>query len=115
VKLISIVFVVAACGGGPKKPAPEPINNEVKTEPAPTKPATAGQAKVITKTAQGGIVELQGDRGVAMLDANEQMNAHCGVGNYTITQEGEEAVGADSAGSEVRTATAWRVYYACNK
>src|SRR3970282_107595 len=88
----------------------------------------------------GGVIELQGDRGKAMEQANQEMNAHCGPGNFTITQEGEEAIGTDTGAREdtaeatkssrsgrrsstdsttvattsTRTATAWRVHYACN-
>ncbi len=75
-----------------------------------------------------------------MEQANGEMNAHCGPGNFTITQEGEEAIGTDTvarqdtaedsktsrsgrrsstdsttvAQTSTRTATAWRVHYACN-
>jgi hypothetical protein len=68
------------------------------------------------------------------------MASHCGPNNYTIVQEGEEAIGTDTysredtnAGSttspdgrntragatttgqqSTRTATAWRVHYQCN-
>ncbi|MDQ3369953.1 MAG: hypothetical protein M3680_31425 [Myxococcota bacterium] len=99
-----------------------------------------GSAKVISRTQSGGVIELQGDRGKAMEQANGEMNRHCGPGNFTITQEGEEAIGtdtfvredtsSDSATSRsgrrsatdttttgqqsTRTATAWRVHYQCN-
>ncbi len=102
--------------------------------------AACGSARVISRTQAGGVIELQGDRGKAMEQANSEMNAHCGPGNFTITQEGEEAIGTDTvaredtsadsatsrsgrrsssdsttvAQSSTRTATAWRVHYACN-
>ena len=102
--------------------------------------AACGSAKVIQRTQAGGVIELQGDRGKAMEDANQQMASHCGPNNYQIVQEGEEAVGTDTysredtnaasqtsrsgrtttAGSttqgetSTRTATAWRVHYQCN-
>jgi hypothetical protein len=103
--------------------------------------AGCGAAKVISRNAQGGIIELQGDRGKAMEDANQQMAAHCGPGNFSITQEGEEAIGTDTVQQQqtqdtehtsksgrttkddqqttnvtsTRTATAWRVHYACGQ
>ncbi|HEV7555748.1 MAG TPA: hypothetical protein VGO00_09855 [Kofleriaceae bacterium] len=103
--------------------------------------AGCGMAKVISRNKQGGIIELQGDRGKAMEDANQQMAAHCGPGNFSITQEGEEAIGTDTVQQQqttdtehtsrngrttkddekqtevtsTRTATAWRVHYACGQ
>ena len=102
--------------------------------------AACGSARVIQRTQGGGVIELQGDRGKAMEQANQEMASHCGPNNYTIVQEGEEAVGTDtytredtSAASQTsrsgrtthagqtttgttstRTATAWRVHYQCN-
>ena len=102
--------------------------------------AACGSVRVIQRTQTGGVIELQGDRGKAMEQANSAMASHCGPGNFTITQEGEEAVGTDTytredtsaasqtsrngrrteAGStttgaqSTRTATAWRVHYQCN-
>lgn len=102
--------------------------------------AACGSAKVIQRTQSGGIIQLDGDRGKAMEQANQQMSSHCGPGNYTITQEGEEAIGTDTFTREdtaedtavsrsgrrastdsttvgqtsTRTATAWRVHYVCN-
>jgi hypothetical protein len=102
--------------------------------------AACGSARVIQRTEGGGTLELQGDRGKAMEDANSQMAAHCGgPGTYRVVQEGEEAIGTDtytredtSAGSttsrsgrttqsgstttgqqSTRTATAWRIHYVC--
>ncbi len=102
--------------------------------------AACGSARVISRTQAGGVIELQGDRGKAMEQANSEMNSHCGPGNFTITQEGEEAIGTDTVARQdtaedsktsrsgrrsstdsttvgttsTRTATAWRVHYACN-
>ncbi|MGE5181440.1 MAG: hypothetical protein ACM31C_05240 [Acidobacteriota bacterium] len=106
--------------------------------------AACGTARVIQRTQTGGIIELQGDRGKAMEQANQEMASHCGPNNYTIVQEGEEAVGTDTYSQSntqygqgtstspdgqqqvtqggqqtnqvqsTRTATAWRVHYACN-
>ena len=102
--------------------------------------AACGSARLIQQTPQGGILELQGDRGKAMEDAQNQMSAQCGPNNYTIVQQGEEAIGTDtysrqdssavdqtsrsgrtttsdstsSGVQSTRTATAWRVHYQCN-
>jgi hypothetical protein len=101
--------------------------------------AACGAARLVQRTQTGGTLELQGDRGKAMEDANQQMAAHCGPNNFTILQEGEEPVGTttytredqatDTATSRsgrraasdttttstqtTRTATAWRVHYQC--
>lgn len=101
--------------------------------------SACGAAKVIQRTQTGGVIELQGDRGKAMEQANGEMSAHCGPGNYTIVQEGEEAIGTDTFTREdtaedtrtsrsgrrsstdstttgqtsTRTATAWRIHYQC--
>jgi hypothetical protein len=99
-----------------------------------------GSARVIQRTQTGGVIELQGDRGKAMEQANQEMASHCGPNNFTIVQEGEEAIGTDTYTREdtnaasatsrngrytesgatttgqqsTRTATAWRVHYQCN-
>jgi hypothetical protein len=102
--------------------------------------AACGSAKVIQRTQAGGVIELQGDRGKAMEQANAEMAAHCGgPGSWDITQEGEEAIGTDTFTREdtnaasqtsrsgrrttsgstttgqtsTRTATAWRIHYTC--
>lgn len=102
--------------------------------------AACGSAKVIQRTQTGGVIELQGDRGKAMEQANQEMAAHCGgPGSWDITQEGEEAIGTDTFTREdtnsrtdtsrsgrhtkdsstttgqtsTRTATAWRIHYTC--
>jgi hypothetical protein len=102
--------------------------------------AACGSARVIQRTQAGGVIELQGDRGKAMEQANQEMAAHCGPNNFTIVQEGEEVVGTDTYTREdtsaaatesrsgrtqyadstttgqtsTRAATAWRVHYQCN-
>ncbi len=102
--------------------------------------AACGSARVIQRTQTGGVIELSGDRGKAMEQANQDMAGHCGPNNFTIVQEGEEAVGTDTYSREdtnnsehtsrngrttnggqttqgqtsTRTATAWRVHYQCN-
>ena len=106
--------------------------------------AACGSARVIQRTQTGGTIELSGDRSKAMEQANQEMASHCGPNNYTIVQEGEEAVGTDTytnkntqygqgtstspdgqesvtqggantqTTSSTRTATAWRVHYQCN-
>ena len=100
--------------------------------------AACGSARVIQRTQTGGVIELQGDRGKAMEQANQEMASHCGPNNYTIVQEGEEAIGTDTYSRQdtnsggqsngrsyqegsttqgqqsTRTATAWRVHYQCN-
>lgn len=102
--------------------------------------AACGSARVIQRNQSGGVIELSGDRGKAMEQANQEMAAHCGPNNYQITQEGEEAIGTDTVMQEdtaqdsrtsrngrrsstdssttqttsTRTATAWRVHYQCN-
>jgi len=102
--------------------------------------AACGSARVIQRTQAGGVIELNGDRGKAMEQANQEMASHCGPNNYTIVQEGEEAIGTDTYSREdtsasanqspngraqhadsttqgqtsTRTATAWRVRYQCN-
>lgn len=102
--------------------------------------AACGSARVIQRNQNGGIIELQGDRGKAMEQANSEMAAHCGPNNFSVVQEGEEAIGTDTFSREdtaqdtavsrngrrastdstttgqqsTRTATAWRVHYQCN-
>jgi len=102
--------------------------------------AACGSARVMQRTQTGGVIELSGDRGKAMEQANQDMAGHCGPNNFTIVQEGEEPVGTDTYTREdtnntdhtsrngrtttndsttqgqtsTRTATAWRVHYQCN-
>ncbi|HEX2690263.1 MAG TPA: hypothetical protein VHN14_26795 [Kofleriaceae bacterium] len=103
--------------------------------------AACGTARVIHQDQAGGVIELQGDQGKAMEQANQEMAAHCGAGNFTVVSQGEEAIGTDTVTSEdqatnsktsrsgrhtatdtsttattsTRTATAWRVHYQCGQ
>ena len=102
--------------------------------------AACGSARVIQRTQTSGVIELDGDRSKAMEQANQEMAAHCGANNYTMVQEGDEAVGTDTYSQantqdtqqtsrsgrtttedtqtnqvqSTRTATKWRVHYQCN-
>lgn len=58
--------------------------------------AACGSARVIKRTQYGGVIALQGDRGKAMEQAHKEMGGHCGPGNYSIVQEGEEVIGTDT-------------------
>ena len=40
--------------------------------------AACGSARVIQRNQSGGVIELSGDRGKAMEQANQEMAAHCG-------------------------------------
>ena len=101
------IALLFACGG---KPAPEPVKNVAPTSQVAPQ---GGGAKVIGRTNNGGVVELNGDREAAMKQALDEMRAHCGPDAFTIVQEGEEAV-RDESGTGPRT-TAWRVHYQCNE
>lgn len=57
--------------------------------------AACGSATLVTQNQAGGVFRINGDRGKGMEDAQKQMAAHCGPGNFTITQQGEEAIGTD--------------------
>ncbi len=101
--------------------------------------AACGAARVIHQDQTGGVIELQGDQGQAMQQANQQMATHCGANNFTVVSQGEEAIGTDTITQQsqatdsttsrngrqsstdstattqqsTRTATAWRVHYQC--
>jgi hypothetical protein len=102
--------------------------------------AACATTKVIqTRPQQGGIIELQGDRTKARADAEQQMAANCGAGNWHVEKEGEEPIGTDTVQSQsttdqehtskngrtttdeqtttnvtsTRTVTAFRIHYAC--
>ena len=102
-----VILLLVACGS--KQPKPAPIDN---TEPGTTQtPAPgSGEARVVQRGKAGGVIELNGDRAVAMEAANKEMANVCGADKYVIVQEGEEAVGGDGSGM----ATVWRVHYQCN-
>ena len=98
------VALVFACGTSAPPPA-QPIENK---EAGAAATPTTGELHVVGRTNNGGVLELRGDREGAMRDAMKDMAAHCGPNNYTIVQEGEEAVRGD------RGRTAWLVHYQCN-
>jgi hypothetical protein len=94
--------------------------------------AACGSARVVQRTQYGGIIALNGDRPKAMEQADKEMAAHCGPGNYQVVREGEVPVGTDSmarsdtynnsdgtqtqtAGQSTRTATEWRIEYQCGQ
>jgi hypothetical protein len=109
-RLVMLVALAGCWRSAPQNPAPPPISNEAK----PPRPAKAGESRQVARTATGGIIELQGDHAVALPEANELMSQHCGTNNYTITQEGQEAIGTDTLdGQPIRTISAWRVHYLC--
>jgi hypothetical protein len=91
--------------------------------------AGCGSARVVQRTQYGGVIALEGDRGKAMDAAHGEMGRHCGAGNYTIVQEGEEVIGSETeygertdydeygestgGGSSTTNKTEWRVHYQC--
>jgi hypothetical protein len=71
--------------------------------------AACGSARFVQKTPYGGVIELQGDHGKAMEQANEEMVAACP--NFIVVREGyEPAADAPLDGSG---ATVYRVRYQC--
>lgn len=110
-----LLALLISCGGGATHPAPKPISNR-ETGSATTDQLPVNPAQVISHFQSGGVIELAGDREQAMAAADKLMTQDCGGPNtYTITQEGEEAIGTDTSGPTPRTETAWRVHYACTK
>ena len=91
------VLLLAACGASKSMSAAKP----------PGEPP--GTARTTERDATGGIVELEGDREAAKLEAERQMAEHCGADRYTIVNEGEESWGNATHGVNV----AWRVHYRC--
>jgi len=67
-----------------------------------------GTARIIEQTQVGGTIELTGDRGKAMDQANRDMAAQCGPNNSTITSSGYELRGGSGADP------VYRVHYQCN-
>jgi hypothetical protein len=111
-RLAPIAFaLLVACGGGSK---PESIGNATNDNAA--RPQPTQMTNVVMQTQAGGIIELNPkvDPDKAMHRATDEMTAHCGRDNFTIIQEGEEAIGQDTTGTTTRTLTAWRVHYVCN-
>ena len=105
-RLVAVLLVGCWTGSAPPAPA--------KTPPPSVEAPPPGSARLVYRTADGGVLELDGDRSAAMKDASAQMTDHCGDDNFTVVQEGEEAVGNDTVGGEVTISTAWRVHYQCN-
>jgi hypothetical protein len=68
----------------------------------------AGSAALITRTPDGGVMGLDGERSDAMADARRQMSETCG-GAYTITAE-RVAVAGTFRG---RTISEHQVRFAC--
>ena len=104
------VFAASAlgCGAGPVGHGGHGLANEY-AEPAVTHPPTlestsGGAGRVMSRTAQGGVIELRGDHPAALDAASKDMIAHCGEGNYTITEEGEEVIDGG---------VAWQLHYEC--
>jgi hypothetical protein len=95
---------LAACGGSSK---PRTVDNKAPAagDPSPSPGSAAGSPKILSRTKDGGVIQLEGDRPTAMEAANKAMNDHCGAGNYVITQEGEEA--------DADAGPVWRVHYQC--
>jgi hypothetical protein len=107
-----VIFVMlVACGSKPAPKPAQPIDNVEPGSSAET-PAGPGNARVVQRGAAGGVIELQGDRGAAMEAANKEMINVCGMNQYTIVQEGEEAVGSEHG---TGMTTAWRVHYQCSR
>ena len=65
--------------------------------------AACGAARVIHQDQMGGVIELQGDQGQAMQQANQQMAAHCGANNFTVVSQGEEAIGTDTVTQQTQS------------
>jgi hypothetical protein len=105
-KAILLMFLLA-CGG--KAPAPAPVEN---TAPGSAEPSSDGTIRVVQRGSTGGVIELAGSRDAAMASADKEMASVCGANQYTITQEGEEAVKGTDGNI---TGTAWRVHYQCNR
>jgi hypothetical protein len=111
-----ILIALVACGGGKATSPAKPVEN---VAPPSSSEASSGdgEAREIQRTQDGGVIELDGYRDTAMRAAEAAMARHCGSKGYVITQEGEEAIvsPADAGGdaTTTRTATAWRVHYAC--
>jgi hypothetical protein len=73
--------------------------------------AACGTARIVQKTPYGGVIELQGDHGKAMEQANEEMAAECT--NFLVVREGKEPVAATDAPPGAPVATVYRVHYQC--
>jgi hypothetical protein len=65
--------------------------------------ACFGSAQVHFQDTRGGVFVLNGARDKAMEDAHRQMSAHCGLGNYEITQQERVSVGSQTTNSTYAT------------
>lgn len=110
--LVVVAAVLAACGSTSKPPSAPISNRESDTAASPSAGGTL--VRMVTRSQWSGVLELTGDRDRAMAAAEKVMASHCGIHAYTITQEGEEAIGTDTSGGAPRTVTAWRVHYVCS-
>ena len=100
--------------------------------------AACGSARVIQRSPNDLVIELQGDHNKAMEQANQEVAAYCGPSNFTLVREGEESIdpappasGTGGSGRSVATgsagspdgpdamaqnpgaAIAWRLHYEC--
>lgn len=106
-----LILALVACGSKPQ-PALAPVSN---VEPAATAEQTRGpgEARVIQRKQDGGVIELANNRQPAMKSANDEMEKHCGPSAYVIVQLGEEAtMPRDGTGKMM---TVWRVHYQCSR
>lgn len=100
---IAILVVVAGCGG--TRATSSTVSNDGEAPAGQPEPDRTGEAVEVSRTTGDGVIELEGDRSLAMEDAERKMAAHCGPDKFHIVQVGEEAVGE---------ARAWRVHYVCD-
>jgi hypothetical protein len=101
-------WLVLAIACSSPKPAPIVANRAAGSAVAVPR-APAGRARLVVRTQTGGVIELAGDREIALQRSMDLMTTHCGPQNFTIVQEGEEAVASE--GDAITTA--WRIHYQC--
>ena len=104
-----LLVVVFACGS---KTGPLPVSNVASPSAEPGPSSGEGSAKVIQRSATGGVIELSGNREAAMKQASNEIGKHCEPAGYVIVQEGEEII--EPTRSDGTSATAWRVHYRCD-
>jgi hypothetical protein len=98
-----IAIACASCWtGSPDAAAPvEPV--PVRLQRPPGEPA--GKSLVVRRTERAGVMQLEGERPLAIESAHILMEDHCGKNNYVIVQEGDEEL------SNGRVE--WRLHYHC--
>ena len=100
------VLAIACAGcwtGSPEPAAPtEPV--PVRIQRPPGEPA--GKSIVIRRLPNSGVIQLEGERALALESAHILMEDHCGKGNYFIVQEGDEELSSGRV--------EWRLYYQCS-